>query len=50
MDRVLDAIERGGDEVLATIVGVVLAIAGVEGDDANGWITLGGCTSDSCFC
>ena len=42
MDRVLDAIERGGDEALATIIGVVLAIVRVDGNDANGYITLGG--------
>ena len=50
LDRVLDAIERGGDEALATIIGVVLAIVRVDGNDANGYITLGGWTSDSSFC
>ena len=41
LDRILEAIERCGDEVVATVVvgvilGVVLTIAGVDGDDASG--------------
>ena len=48
--RVQDTIEQSGDEVLATIDSVVLTIARVDGDDANSWITLRVCTSDSCFC